>query len=150
MENCPFCGLGLYNIQVGERLFPMSFLAPHEPQAMRNHSQSLMRLAERGGLSWAEGYCVIADIDFTARTEEISKKMFLDKFTVWNTRDTKEVEELRVNLGNTLKMIKFLSHDVCPQACSDGAIEISENEIEQCQWCDELKKAQKALSVKEN
>jgi hypothetical protein len=29
---------------------PWDFLAPHEAQAQRNHSQTLKRLAERGGL----------------------------------------------------------------------------------------------------
>lgn len=29
-------------------------LTPHEPQALRNHSQTLQRLAERGGLALNE------------------------------------------------------------------------------------------------
>lgn len=33
---------------------PWAFIAPHEKQAERNHSQSLKRLAERGGLNAAE------------------------------------------------------------------------------------------------
>ncbi len=30
---------------------PWALVAPHEAQALRNHSQTLQRLAERGGLS---------------------------------------------------------------------------------------------------
>lgn len=33
---------------------PWEFVAPHEQQALRNHDQTLERLAERGGLSWSE------------------------------------------------------------------------------------------------
>ena len=38
---------------------PWEFVAPHEPQALRNHGQTLARLAERGGLSPAELLAVI-------------------------------------------------------------------------------------------
>jgi hypothetical protein len=40
---------------------PWSLLAPHAAQAMRNHSQTLERLAERGGLSPCEMVAVIHD-----------------------------------------------------------------------------------------
>ncbi|MDQ0472773.1 hypothetical protein [Labrys wisconsinensis] len=40
---------------------PWSMIAPHERQALRNHSQSLSRLAERGGLSACEALAVLAD-----------------------------------------------------------------------------------------
>ena len=34
----------------------------HEAQAMKNHSQSVERLAERGGLSWLELLLVLTDM----------------------------------------------------------------------------------------
>jgi len=37
------------------------YVAPHEVQAERNHSQTLERLAERGGLSLRELYAVCHD-----------------------------------------------------------------------------------------
>lgn len=40
---------------------PWKAIAPHEAQAQRNHSQSLMRLAERGGLSPCEAVAVMMD-----------------------------------------------------------------------------------------
>lgn len=43
------------------RCVPWSFVAPHEAQAVRNHDQSLVRLASRGGLSPAEMLCVVKD-----------------------------------------------------------------------------------------
>lgn len=33
---------------------PWDFVASHEAQALKNHGQTLERLAERGGLSWGE------------------------------------------------------------------------------------------------
>lgn len=41
------------------RSVPWEFIAPHERQAINNHSQTLQRLDERGGLSPAEMMCVI-------------------------------------------------------------------------------------------
>ena len=38
---------------------PFAMIAPHEAQAMRNHGQSLERLAQRGGLAVAEALDVI-------------------------------------------------------------------------------------------
>jgi hypothetical protein len=43
------------------RSIPLSLIAPHEQQADRNHSQTLRRLAERGGLSPCEAVAVIRD-----------------------------------------------------------------------------------------
>lgn len=96
---CPFCELGKYNIEVGGRLFPIAFLAKYEPRAMKNHSQSLKRLSERGGLSWVEGYCIIRDMgffDYTFGDEETAKTIFLEKFQAWNTRALKPLDELEV------------------------------------------------------
>lgn len=44
----------------GRRSVPWAWVAPHETQARRNHGgQTLERLAERGGLSPVELYCVV-------------------------------------------------------------------------------------------
>lgn len=44
----------------GGMTVPWQMLEPHEPQALANHSnQTLSRLAERGGLGWAELLCVL-------------------------------------------------------------------------------------------
>ena len=40
---------------------PWQMLAPHEDQAVSNHSQSLNRLAQRGGLSPCEMLAVLED-----------------------------------------------------------------------------------------
>jgi hypothetical protein len=43
------------------RAIPWASILPHEAQAQRNHSQTLRRLAERGGLSIHEAYHIIKD-----------------------------------------------------------------------------------------
>lgn len=40
---------------------PYNIIAPHEAQAIRNHSQTLQRLAERGGLDWTEVLAILND-----------------------------------------------------------------------------------------
>lgn len=40
---------------------PWQMLAAHEAQAMKNHSQTVARLAERGGLSACEACAVLED-----------------------------------------------------------------------------------------
>ncbi len=46
------------------RGIPWQFVAPHERQARRNHSQSLATLAQRGGLSIRELFAVLTDRDY--------------------------------------------------------------------------------------
>ena len=41
-------------------------IAPHEDWALRNHDQSLERLAERGGLDPVEIWCVVTGRSFWA------------------------------------------------------------------------------------
>lgn len=43
------------------RTIPWDLVAPHENRALTNHSQSLTRLAERGGLSPQELIAVLTD-----------------------------------------------------------------------------------------
>jgi hypothetical protein len=38
---------------------PFAMLVPHEAQALRNHGQSLERLAERGGLAHSEAIAIL-------------------------------------------------------------------------------------------
>lgn len=40
---------------------PWDFVAEHGQQAERNHYQTVKRLAERGGLAWAEMLAVVTD-----------------------------------------------------------------------------------------
>jgi hypothetical protein len=48
------------------RAVPWGMLEPHEAWAHQNHSQSLNRLAERGGLGAIEMYAVLNDLPYRA------------------------------------------------------------------------------------
>jgi hypothetical protein len=47
-----------YPIQRGPSV-PWWVMAPHEAQSQRNHGQSIKRIAERGGFSGAEAWCIV-------------------------------------------------------------------------------------------
>lgn len=49
---------------------PWFVMEPHEAMARKNHCQSLTRLAERGGLSCGEAWCVVNGIEFGHQTKE--------------------------------------------------------------------------------
>lgn len=50
---------------------PWEVIQPHEEQALKNHRQTLERLAERGGLDYTEAYAVLNDKDYERNhTEE--------------------------------------------------------------------------------
>jgi hypothetical protein len=76
IQGCP----SSYPCDCRHRPFGISWdaIAPHEPQALRNHSQSLAILAARGGLSWNEALCVLEDrrwtsADNTCKRAEVEK-----------------------------------------------------------------------------
>jgi len=50
---------------------PWSLVGGHEEQAQRNHSQTLTRLAERGGLSPEELYGVVHDLPWHKKSGEV-------------------------------------------------------------------------------
>lgn len=43
---------------------PWKALEPHARQAIRNHSQTLEQLAERGGLAWSEMFYILRNEPF--------------------------------------------------------------------------------------
>jgi len=53
----------------GGMTVPWGMVLPHEPQALTNHQQTLKRLAERGGLSWAELLCVLESRKWNLHSE---------------------------------------------------------------------------------
>lgn len=60
---------------------PLDVIKSHEKQAIKNHSQTLKRLAERGGLGWIEALCVLEDREYdfhTKLTEEDARIKVLE------------------------------------------------------------------------
>lgn len=56
---------------------PWEAIAPHEEQAMKNHGQTIKRLAERGGLDWVEALAVMEDRKWVRMDSEIASKKVL-------------------------------------------------------------------------
>lgn len=54
---------------------PWHLVEPHRKQAEKNHSQTLERLAERGGLSWAELFAAMAGVSPFAIFGTFTKKL---------------------------------------------------------------------------
>lgn len=63
----------------GGMTVPWQMLAPHEPQAIANHSQSLELLAKRGGLGWVEMICVLNGNRYTHCPTEHAKEHVLQR-----------------------------------------------------------------------
>lgn len=77
---------------------PWSVIEPHEEQAKRNHSQTLARLAERGGLSACEALAVLEDREW--RQISVEKDALKQLYA--------KVEQLRAALGTGL--VSIASH----------------------------------------
>lgn len=61
-EMFPILESGRYRVPRSyPRAVPWDVVAAHEKQAWHNHSQSLKRLADRGGLGWSELELVLLD-----------------------------------------------------------------------------------------
>lgn len=60
---------------MGVRMFVLS-----EEQAMKNHGQTLDRLAERGGLSLAEAACLAARISYHPMTTQQAMGVLADAY----------------------------------------------------------------------
>jgi hypothetical protein len=53
----------MYPIQDGPSV-PWEVMAPHESQCQHNHSQSIARIAERGGFGCCEAWAVVNGLSF--------------------------------------------------------------------------------------
>lgn len=56
---------------------PWDIIIKHERQALKNHGQTIQRLAERGGLSWSEAYSVLTDDDYASFPDEYAREKVL-------------------------------------------------------------------------
>ena len=58
----------------GPSKIPWAVLAPHEAQALKNHSQTLEQLANRGGLGPEEAYCIYHDMGYQYGDQDLHEK----------------------------------------------------------------------------
>lgn len=71
---------------------PWAFLAPHERQAFSNHSQTLKRLNERGGLCWSEMLAVLEDRAWEPIKEELAQDLVLVMMAAWRNANSSEAK----------------------------------------------------------
>ena len=69
--------------QIPKGSIPWDMIAPHEQQAVRNHSQTLERLAERGGLSYSEAIAVLTDRPFISMPVMFAINQLADLVMAW-------------------------------------------------------------------
>lgn len=62
---------------------PWDMIAPHEAQAHRNHSQTIARLAERGGLAACEALAVLEDREWRWMAMSVSNAELADQVSKW-------------------------------------------------------------------
>lgn len=56
---------------------PWDLMVAHEKQCLKNHSQTVKRLAERGGLSLCEAVAVLEDRDWTRMSDLAANERLL-------------------------------------------------------------------------
>ena len=69
-----------------QEYIPWDMLASHEAQALRNHCQTLERLAERGGLAWIEVISILEDntwCETPMLPPDEAKKIVLEYVAAW-------------------------------------------------------------------
>lgn len=71
---------------------PWAMIAPHEGQAYRNHSQTLERLDQRGGLDAAEAIAVLEDRAWRRMGRGEANTMLLRMVEDWIAADNKKVD----------------------------------------------------------
>ena len=76
------------DIRVSGRCFlvlgvPWAMIEPHAKQAYSNHSQTLERLAERGGLSPCEAIAILNDQPWRKMDQNNANAILASKITLW-------------------------------------------------------------------
>lgn len=74
---------------------PWAFLEPHEAQALRNHSQSLKRLAERGGLAPCEAIDIVKGLHWnsTPFSPEGNARELINMVREWRAKQPEQGHE---------------------------------------------------------
>jgi hypothetical protein len=64
-------------------VFPLELFKPHQRQALHNHGQTLERLAQLGGLSWAEALAILEGCTVLDGPIRGHETMFRVKLAAW-------------------------------------------------------------------
>lgn len=91
---------------------PWEMIEPYERQALKNHDQTLKRLAERGGLSPAEAVCIMRGLGHRAVIEmgdERALAELREMLGAWNDNVLRrERDEARQALEQALDILETL------------------------------------------
>ena len=95
----------------GKLSISWSLIAPHEAQAQKNHSQSLERLAERGGLSPAEAVCVLRDEPWREPWYTLGDLMLAVEAALYPPQPSPVPDEVRVDVETAARAVESLYLD---------------------------------------
>jgi hypothetical protein len=72
---------------------PFAMLVPHEAQALKNHSQTLERLAQRGGLAHSEAIDILEGLKWNSSKHCIENERYLiNKVREWRAKNRAAAE----------------------------------------------------------
>jgi hypothetical protein len=74
---------------------PWPMVEAHERQAQRNHSQSVARLAERGGLAPCEACAVLEDREWHSMPLAVAHAQLKELFSAWQREQNNPRDVLR-------------------------------------------------------
>lgn len=81
---------------------PWGFIAPHEAQAQSNHGQSLVRLAQRGGLAVCEVIDIVEGRRWGSSKPCIENETYLiNKVRAWKATQVKPMRVACITLDGT-------------------------------------------------
>lgn len=75
---------------------PWEVMSPHESMAQKNHSQTLHKLAERGGLAPCEAWCVVSGIQYGIASKE--------QWQLWDAEWFKYAEQVNLHYSKLAQL----------------------------------------------
>ena len=79
---------------------PWPLVAAHENQALINHGQSVIELAENGGIDWSEMVAVLEDRPWHCMSVDEAAKRMEELFADWVVTLPKQMKALRSEINN--------------------------------------------------
>lgn len=93
--------------RVDTRYFvPLSMVAEHQAQCLKNHCQTVKNLKERGGLDWTEMYAVLTDTlwEDSIHDEEHAKNLVIEFTEKWGKSENEYVVPVEWSMSGFVKI----------------------------------------------
>jgi lambda repressor-like predicted transcriptional regulator len=91
-DRFPVMGLGYARPGEAHHTVPMLLVLEHEPQAFKNHGQSVARLKARGGLSWCELAAVLGDREYRRMDRDGAHEAAMRRVLAWQDRQRRNAD----------------------------------------------------------